>query len=124
MARHNQTGNWGENVAVEFLVKKGYDILERNWRLGKMEIDIIAKDQQRVIFVEVKTRSNDEYIDYLETITRQKTTFMRRCSTAYMEQYPENFTCQFDYIFIVGKPDNYIVEHYPDAFFPPMKTYR
>ena len=57
MARHNDLGILGEQLAVEYLIKKGYVILEKNFRFEKHEIDIIAKDKQVLIVVEVKTRS-------------------------------------------------------------------
>ncbi|MCH5248157.1 MAG: YraN family protein [Muribaculaceae bacterium] len=124
MARHNQTGRWGENVATEYLVTRGYDILERNWRLNHLEIDIIARQGQRISFIEVKSRNTDEHIDPIDLITPRKVGFMRSCANAYMSQYGDNFSCQFDFIFVMGSPNDYTVEHFPDAFFPPMKTYR
>lgn len=124
MANHNQTGQWGENAATEFLVAKGYDIVERNWRLEHLEIDIIARNRQRMIFVEVKTRSSSENADPQLIITKKKLNNMCRAANAYMRLYNSNFSAQFDIIIITGSKDNYKIDHLPDAFFPPMKTYR
>lgn len=124
MATHNQTGTWGENVATEYLVAKGYDIVERNWRLNRLEVDIIAKHRQRVIFVEVKTRTSDDYADPQILISKTKLSNMCRCANAYMQMFDCNFTVQFDIIIITGHADNYRLEHFPDAYYPPMKTYR
>ena len=61
MARHNELGKKGENLAKEMLVDKGYTIVETNWRFDKDEIDIVAKDGDEFVIVEVKTRSTDFY---------------------------------------------------------------
>ncbi len=57
MAFHNDLGKKGERIAVDYLIKNGYKILERNWRYLKAEIDIIAKKDNTLAIVEVKTRS-------------------------------------------------------------------
>ena len=61
MARHNEMGKWGEDVAAAYMRQKGYVIRERDWRSGKRDIDIIAltPDSLTVVFVEVKTRLPD-----------------------------------------------------------------
>ena len=58
MAAHNDLGKWGEEIAVNFLHKKGYTIRECDWRIGHRDIDIIAltPDMRTVVFVEVKTQ--------------------------------------------------------------------
>ena len=61
MADHNDLGKLGEELAVNYLTGKGYEILERNWRNIHKEIDIIAKDGKFLVIVEVKTRKSDEY---------------------------------------------------------------
>lgn len=124
MARHNITGRWGENAAVEHLVLKGYDIVERNWRLDHLEIDIVARHGQRIVFVEVKTRTDRDDDDPRRLISQRKLSNMHRCATAYMQRYNLNFSAQFDIIIITGTPADYKLDHYPDAYFPPMKTYR
>ena len=57
MARHNDLGHFGEQAAVDLLTAKGYAIVDRNWRCGRMEIDIVAQRGSRLAIVEVKTRS-------------------------------------------------------------------
>ena len=124
MSRHNDTGHWGEDIATEFLITKGYDIVERNWRLHHLEIDIVARSGQRIMFVEVKTRSSRDNADPLTVITRKKLQNLCTCAHAYMKQYNLNFEVQFDIIIISGTPEDYELEFFPDAYFPPMKTYR
>lgn len=124
MALHNITGRWGEQAAVDFLVAKGYDIVERNWRLDHLELDIVARHQQRIVFVEVKTRTAAQDADPRRIISPRKLNNLLRCANVYMQRYNVNFSAQFDIIIITGTPDNHQISHYPDAYYPPMKTYR
>ncbi len=123
MAKHNITGSWGEKLAREALIVKGYAITECNHRVGNYEIDIIAMKGNRIIFVEVKTRSNG-YVDPLEAIDRKKMQHMARAADAYIRNNSIRHEAQFDVITIVGTPDQYTLEHIPDAFMPPLKNYR
>lgn len=61
MARHNELGKWGEQYAADYLQDNGYEILDRDWRIGHRDIDIIARtnDGTTIVFVEVKTRTSD-----------------------------------------------------------------
>ena len=72
MATHNEFGRLGEELAVRYLMGKGYKILERNWRTIHKEIDILAKDGKDLVVVEVKTRKTDEYGDPDIAVTKQK----------------------------------------------------
>ena len=63
MAQHNDIGKLGEELAQQHLVKQGFAILERNYRKGRYEVDIIAYKEGLMVFVEVKTRSNLDYGD-------------------------------------------------------------
>lgn len=67
-----ETGKSGEDIAVEYLEKKGYTIMERNFKCNQGEIDIIAIDKQEIVFVEVKTRSNKNYGLASEAVNKQK----------------------------------------------------
>lgn len=122
MARHNETGRWGEDIAAEYLAANGYAIADRNWRCGHYEIDIIAYKGSRIIFVEVKTRSdNDE--DPLEAVDKDKTSRLIRAAVVYINTYEIDHEIQFDLIAINGTSSDYTIEHIPDAFIPPLKTY-
>ncbi|OGY29115.1 MAG: hypothetical protein A3F33_02005 [Candidatus Woykebacteria bacterium RIFCSPHIGHO2_12_FULL_43_10] len=80
----NQTvGSFGEKLAVEYLIKEGYQILEKNWRCPAGEIDIIGLDQGALCFVEVKTRTNTNYGLPEEIITKLKLSRMARCIDYY-----------------------------------------
>lgn len=123
MAEHNETGRWGERVACNFLVGKGYAIKETNWRMPPYEIDIVAMKGNRIVFVEVKTRS-DDFLDPIAAVDKRKMANMTRAANAFVNHYDIPHEVQFDIITITGDQDNYKIEHYPDAFYPPLRSYR
>ncbi len=123
MAEHNETGRWGERVACNFLVGKGYAIKETNWRMPPYEIDIVAMKGNRIVFVEVKTRS-DDFLDPIVAVDKRKMANMTRAANAFVNHYDIPHEVQFDIITITGDQDNYKIEHYPDAFYPPLRSYR
>ena len=124
MAQHNQLGKAGEKEAVEFLIKQGLTIRETNWRMDKLEIDIIAQEDMVLHIVEVKTRSNDEYFDPMRAITRAKKQHMVRSANAYINYCQLQCELQYDVIILIGSPGNFKLEYYPDLFVPQLKTYR
>lgn len=124
MARHNELGTWGEDIACEKLITDGHAICERNWRVGHYEIDIITMRGNRIIFVEVKTRT-DNYVDPLESIDKKKILHMIRSANAYINRYNIPHEPQFDIILITGTPQSgYQIEHIEDAFIAPLTTIR
>ena len=70
--KNKQVGDKGETIAVNFLLKKGFNIIERNWRYKHLEIDIIASVKDKLHFVEVKTRTNKKYGLPEESISKAK----------------------------------------------------
>lgn len=121
MAQHNETGQWGEELACEKLITDGYAICQRNFRIGHYELDIIAMKGNRIVFVEVKTRSNPDS-DPIEAIDNKKIMRMVRAANTYVTTFDIPHEVQFDIITIVGTPDNYTLEHIPDAFMAPLTT--
>jgi putative endonuclease len=119
MARQQVIGKRGEDIASEYLTKLGYTILERNWRIGKAEIDIIAKDGEILIFVEVKTRSSAHFGSPEESISNYKENLIIDAAGRYMEQINHDWEIRFDIISIVfDLEDLPIINHYKDAFYP------
>lgn len=121
MASHNETGKWGEDYAQAYLAKKGYTIKERDWHLGKRDIDIIAltEDMMTLVFVEVKTRKWDTIIDPTEAVNRQKMKSIGYCANAYIKTMNLDMDFRFDIISIVGDEETQIdIEHIEDAFNP------
>ena len=116
MAQHNDLGNTGEALAVDFLTKKGYTILETNWRYSRAEIDIIAKWKEVMIFIEVKTRS-DNYFGEPETfVTQKKMDFMTAGAGVYMEDVGHDWEYRFDIIAIIIRQGKTYIKHIEDAF--------
>ena len=121
MAQHNETGQWGENIACEKLITEGYTICHRNIHIGHYELDIIATKGNRIIFVEVKTRTNPTH-NPLEAIDNKKIARMTRAANAFVIAHNIPHEVQFDIITISGTPDNYTLEHISDAFTAPLTS--
>ena len=103
MAAHNELGKWGENLATAYLEKKGYVILERDWKSGRRDIDIIAKDKDKtIVFVEVKTRRNRLFGEPEEAIDYRKMQSLQQAVNHYIKFRHINDNVRFDIISIVG----------------------
>ncbi|MGN1246880.1 MAG: YraN family protein [Muribaculaceae bacterium] len=125
MARHNLLGQIGEDMAAEYLIKNGYIVRDRNWRLNKLEIDIVAEKGNRIVIVEVKTRALDTQVNPLDAVTPAKMRHMVNAANAYMRYNKLPHEVQFDLITIVGdNRENAQITHLADAFRPPLRTYR
>ena len=126
MAEHNIVGNIGEEVACEIMRKKGFRIVETNWRFGHLEMDIIAVSRKEIAFVEVKTRTStfggkrpEEYVDELK---RRR---MAASANAYIKIKQIDLVPRFDIIGLLINPVTHeILEqtHLEDAFLPPQRT--
>lgn len=119
MAEHNDTGALGEQAACRFLQTIGIEVVERNWRFGKDELDIIARTTRELIIVEVKTRSSDVHGRPEEAVKKGKRSAMVRGANAYVQGTGCTLPIRFDIISVVlhpsGKP---YIHHIPDAFYP------
>lgn len=118
MAYHNDFGLQGEELAVEYLRRKGYLILNRNWRSGHKEIDIVARQDDELVFVEVKARNNNFYARPEDAITRQKMHRLVLAADAYLRCNMIDSSVRFDVITITGTPDKPYIKHYEHAFRP------
>ncbi len=105
MARHNDTGRRGEDIAESILIQKGYVIHFRNWRTGRREVDIIASFDNQWVFVEVKTRSNVQFGFPEDAIGEQKKAFLREAADAFLWDHTEFPTLRYDIISIVIRTD-------------------
>ena len=123
MARHNALGKWGEDIAVSLLASKGYAILETNWRMGNYEIDIIAMNDNHIVFVEVKTRSNPDD-DPAEAVDARRVRRLSRGAHLFLTTYDYPHEYRFDIIAINGTQEKYTIEHIEDAFMPPLTSFR
>lgn len=118
MAEHNDFGKLGEELAVDYLTGKGYEILERNWRNIHKEIDIIAKEGKFLVIVEVKTRQTDEYGEPDVAVTRKKQRMLIAAANAYITRKGLDMETRFDIISIVFRDGEPVIEHIVDAFLP------
>lgn len=100
MARHNEFGSWGEDMAVRYMQERGFEIVERNWRNGHKEIDIIAQREDTLYFVEVKTRHGEEW-SAEGSITAKKRALMWRAMMSWKLQHPSPMPVLFSAIAIV-----------------------
>ena len=99
--KNKDTGNFGENLACEYLIEKGFVVLEKNWRYKHLEIDIIAYKDQKLHIVEVKTRTGIEYGYPEQFIGRQKFQFLKNAAAMYQYQNPKWKNIQFNVISIL-----------------------
>lgn len=121
MARHNELGKAGEDFAASYLEHAGYGIIERDWRQGSRDIDIVARteDGTTVVFVEVKTRSSDAIVRPEDAVDARKIRNLGRAADAYVKERAIWDELRFDLINIVGTaPENFKLEHIIDAFNP------
>ena len=105
-------GDAGEKQAVEFLVQKGYQILEKNYRYKKAEVDIIVKNDLFLVFVEVKTRKNNQFGNPEETVSERKIELFQDAAEHYMTENNINLNLRFDIFAITGTE----IDHFEDAF--------
>ena len=115
----NQIGKKGEEIAREYLITKGYDIVDSNWRYKKSEIDLIARKEDLLIFIEVKSRSSIRFGKPEEFIDDHKIKNLCRAASRYMMERGYEWEFRFDVVAILFKdPINYDLRHIEDAFFP------
>lgn len=116
-----QTGKWGEDVAEQFLRQKGYKILFRNWRAERGDIDIIARDGDCVVFVEVKSGSTEKYGPPELRVTQSKKRQLYKLASAFLQKSEEleieAEAYRFDVVVIDGNQNQYEIRHYPSAFY-------
>lgn len=117
MATHNELGELGEELAVEALEKNGYEIVERNWRYKKAEIDIIARKNDILAIVEVKTRSSDYIGNPQDFVSSKKIKLLVEAVNEYVISKDLDVEVRFDIIAIIKNENRLTLEHLEDAFF-------
>ncbi len=116
---NQQLGQDGEQVATDFLTQQGFQIVARNWRFGRAEIDIIAQQtDQTLVFVEVKTRSDNMFSAPQDAVSLKKQAFTIKAAFAYMRAVEHDWKFRFDIIAVLKKEERFHVTHLTDAFFP------
>lgn len=121
MASHNDLGKWGEEMAAQHLREQGYTILDRDWRLGHRDLDIVARtpDGTTVVFVEVKTRTSDVVSRPQDAVDARKVRSLGAAANAYAKEFQLWDELRFDLISIIGdRAETAVLEHVEDAFNP------
>lgn len=98
--KNKDTGNFGENLACNYLIKKGFTILEQNWRYKHLEIDIIACKENRLHIIEVKTRTKNLFGYPEQFIKKHKLQLLKNATAMYQLQNPWFKQIQFNVIAI------------------------
>jgi putative endonuclease len=120
MAEHNELGELGEKRAQDYLLAKGYKILHKNWRCGKLEIDIVAKNNDYLVITEVKTRSTEYFEHPEEAITNAKIRKLVNAAHEYILSVDWHGETRFDVISVIPHGSEFMIEHIEDAFLPPI----
>lgn len=114
---HNELGKWGEAFAADYLLKKGYKILERNWFFAKAEIDIIAQKGEILVICEVKTRNSDFFGDPQDFVTPSKIKLLVKAANEYIVSNDLDLEARFDIIAVLKNKNREKLEHFEDAFY-------
>lgn len=117
MAQHNELGKKGEQLAVDFLVENSYDIVERNYRFDKAEVDIIAKKGDILAIVEVKTRSSLDFGNPQDFVKPKQIKNLVKAADEYVTENDLDVEVRFDIIAIVKENKTYNIEHLENAFY-------
>lgn len=109
-------GETGEQMAARYLIDKGYVLLEHNYYNRHKEVDLIALDQDELVFVEVKTRSTDYFLQPEEAVDHQKRQNLIRVANQYIRTHKRTEPARFDIIAIVKNDKETRIKHIKNAF--------
>ena len=117
MATHNELGNKGEQLAVDYLLKNNYAIIERNYRFDKAEVDIIARYKDILAIIEVKTRSTSDFGNPQDFVKPKQIQRLVKAVDEYVTENDLDVEVRFDIIAIVKTGKAYDIEHLENAFY-------
>ncbi|MCU0423458.1 MAG: YraN family protein [Bacteroidia bacterium] len=119
MHNHNsQFGKIGEEIATVYLKEKGYQIIQRNYKFSRVEVDIIARVENEIIFIEVKTRTSDQMAYPEQAVGKSKQKNIRLAAENFLEENQIELPVRFDIIAVVKNEHKFEIEHIEDAFYP------
>jgi putative endonuclease len=121
MAESHNLGIKGEDIAAEHLKKSGYKILFRNWKWGKNEIDIIAEKDDTVVFVEVKTRTDEFLGGVASAISTEKQKSIIYAAEGYIRKFNVDKESRFDVFTIIMSGEISTIDHIESAFYPTLR---
>jgi putative endonuclease len=116
--QQQEIGDSGEQIAADYITNLGYKILHRNWHFGHDELDIVARDGDELVIVEVKSRTGEEFEHPSEALSNKKIKHIVEAAEAYIQTYDVEEDTRFDLITIIFLGENYILEHFKEAFYP------
>jgi len=118
LKKKENLGEKGEKVAVKYLKKSGFEIIECGFKAMRGEIDIIAREKETIVFVEVKTRKSNEFGSPAEAVDSKKQAQIKKIASIYIsKKYKKFIPCRFDVIgIIVKEKGNYEISHIRNAF--------
>ncbi len=118
MLSTREIGVLAEKHAKEYLLELGYQILDTNWQFGHLELDIVAREADQLVIVEVKSRNGIRYEHPSEAITDIKIRRIVDAAEAYIFQKDLHCDTRFDVITVIFFGDIPELEHFKDAFYP------
>jgi putative endonuclease len=120
MSDRHSLGPQGEELAAGYLVRQGFRIRHRNWRSGRTEIDIIAENDQYIVFVEVKSRSADYAVHPAEAVSVPKQRTIINAASNYIDTYGILKEARFDIITVIISGNSHELDHIENAYYPTM----
>ena len=117
MGDHNTFGKLGEQKAIDFLKASGYQIVRQNYRYLKAEIDIIARQGDTLVIVEVKSRTSGFLEDISNTINPKKIKLLTMAANHFVEEMEADVEVRFDIITVIKYADRFDIEHIENAFY-------
>ncbi len=124
-AAHIRLGHAGEEAAATLQLRAGFRLLDRNWRQGRLELDMVCRDGAELVFVEVKTRRSEAYGGPAAAVTPAKRRLLTRAAQAWLTAHQAwHSPCRFDVVCLLRHGDTFSAEHYPHAFdfSPPLDS--
>ena len=112
-------GRWGEEVALGHVVRRGWEVLARNWRIGRLEVDLIARDGPWLVIIEIKTRTEPVQADWHRMVSRAQQDRLIRAARAFLARHPErSLEVRFDVVAVLRNRYGHRILHTESAFYP------
>jgi putative endonuclease len=113
-------GTRGEELAAGYLRQKGYTVIDRNWKSGRTEIDIIAENNEYIVFIEVKTRSADYQVHPADAVNVPKQRTIIFAASNYIKNRRIDKEARFDIITVIFGRSDWEIDHIENAYYPTM----
>lgn len=120
---NKEWGSEAESLAAEYFLREGYIIRERNYKVGKLEIDLILEKDRTIIFVEVKARKEGGQ-DPVDAVDKKKRGRIINAADSYLRRQQFLYQYRFDIVTFIGSSEDYKMTHYPDAYLPQVNNGR